>query len=245
MSTVHLPVTSLTITLKSMRFDDLDDAGRWAVLSRFPGFMGPRSAGDPRYRALLKETDVQPTEVDFAGDLAALKALLPAPRRFAGDRTLARGSYFTICHDSRGLDDGTLVRELGSYGNPPDAPGMRIEERLDAERALLRVAFEPGLDPVLESLHRTREVVLPLRVKTRRVAGVIDLRQPAAQLWFVETFGDPEVMQGSRAAGYVRDRRARIGAVHVPREPRVAEFITVHGLSRRLRRFAQRTPHTG
>ena len=39
-------------------------------------------------------------------------------RRFAGDATLPRSRYFTVCHTADGNDGGTLVNELTAYGQP-------------------------------------------------------------------------------------------------------------------------------
>jgi hypothetical protein len=39
-------------------------------------------------------------------------------RRFAGDATLSRGSYYTLCSDEQGDDSETLAHELMAYVNP-------------------------------------------------------------------------------------------------------------------------------
>jgi hypothetical protein len=38
-------------------------------------------------------------------------------RRFAGDRTLPRSRYYSVCRDENGIDDATLVGELCAYSS--------------------------------------------------------------------------------------------------------------------------------
>ena len=42
----------------------------------------------------------------------------PVRRRFAGDVTLSRGRYLSVCNDDLGNDNGTVTRELLAYYNP-------------------------------------------------------------------------------------------------------------------------------
>jgi len=47
-------------------------------------------------------------------------------RRYAGDRTLGRGRYWTICADSSGFDSGTLVHEIRAYFSYTSRCGIDI-----------------------------------------------------------------------------------------------------------------------
>ena len=42
----------------------------------------------------------------------------PIRRRFAGDITLSRGRYSSVCNDELGNDQGTVVRELLAITSP-------------------------------------------------------------------------------------------------------------------------------
>lgn len=193
---MQLPLESLELILKSLNPAALESLSATALVSTFSSFIGPNSPRDPRFQAYLTQTDFGDTDpVDRPG------GKLPAPRRFAGDHTLDRGRYYSICHNNFGDDDGTLVRELAAYVDPEMSPGMTIQEYL-ADEPRLKVSLEPGRNVLLEFFDGLREATLPLRVEIMELDGVLDLRKPSVQDWFVETFREPDIMQGDPEAGF-------------------------------------------
>jgi len=152
--------------------------------------------------------------------LAALPSWGPAPhnllddhyakwgreRRFAGDHTLPRCRYYTLCGAS-GEDHGTLLYELLAYSSGSHAHPFIIREvdlgieempaniaqyeRPPAGRAIrvtfpmLRAEAHPYIsDKGLQSATEGVAVYLPLNVVKLNVDGVLDLRDPAAGDWF-------------------------------------------------------------
>jgi HEAT repeats/PBS lyase HEAT-like repeat len=193
---MSIPLVSVHLTLKSLNPSDLGPLEAVALVSAFTGFIGPNSPRDPRFQDYRRETNFADADPVDRAD-----GKLSSPRRFAGDHTLGRGSYYSICYDSSGRDDGTLVRELAAYADPDVTPGMTIEEDVVHDPPSLRLSFQPRRNILLEHFNDTREVFLPLRVQTAEVSGVLDLRMPPIQEWFAATFGDPAFMQGAWEAG--------------------------------------------
>jgi hypothetical protein len=127
-------------------------------------------------------------------------------RRFAGDHLLPRLRYHAVCDES-GNDNKTLCKELFAYRDVRLSGGIRMFDPTDAvdKRALqppwnapsppmVYVRVDPGgFNRYLRraGLEQKPLVFLfPVRVARERIKNVVNLRQPATQLWFVRFFSD-------------------------------------------------------
>ena len=147
-------------------------------------------------------------------------------RRFAGDESLPRGRYYTVCHDSRGDDQDTLQGELWAYYRPERAGDIAMLD--SANEKLLREAEERGwwtlprlsvpyigivFAPAKNAPNpfgslvgvehpNALSVLLPVSVSEVCVERVLDLRQPEAARWFAYHFSrlvwEPDADAGIR-----------------------------------------------
>ena len=128
-------------------------------------------------------------------------------RRFAGDATLPRSRYFTVCHTADGNDGGTLVNELTAYGQPlrsgpvdiidtsvpsPEADHLRRYLRAGTAAVFFLVSesdiFPSPLHTVAGIDSAVRVGIVPLAITRVRLDRVIDLRVPSTADWFTREF---------------------------------------------------------
>jgi hypothetical protein len=191
-----VPLSEVELHLKQVQQAALNELGRAAMARAFTGFSDQNIRSPERIASYLAEmralTGVENTNFD------------PRPyRRFAGDPSLPRSRYFTIARDATGEDQGTLVRELRTYYNPQNAGIIQIFDttNLGDKEFLSGVAGgEPWIAVVFlplagrpntfastyTELAQPLIVLLPLRLETRRVKGVVDLRQPETARVFAQ-----------------------------------------------------------
>jgi hypothetical protein len=191
-----LPLTTFRGTLKQLDPSDSDEpartnAFRWA----FPAFLDP----------LVEETS--------ADQLSPYQKIKPRRRRFSGGQftrttPLPRKRYYTICHAANGFDAGTLCRELKSYAGSIIQQKVDLQDEVDSFSSVKRKAIiihfrDPdgeiasrlmsGVGTAL-SVHQGSDGItffgISLYYQTFDVVieNVIDLRIPATQQWFLETF---------------------------------------------------------
>jgi hypothetical protein len=135
-------------------------------------------------------------------------------RRFAGDRTLPRTRYFSLV-DGAGSDERTLLQEMSAYLIGSTYPGLvslfdsdgantmellgiladipkRNYAALDLTVPSLLIAVRPLIaDPMLRDAYGKATqyaIQVPYQLSDRTLAGVLDLRQPAARTWLVAQF---------------------------------------------------------
>ena len=103
---MELPLSTLTATLKfsSPKFNN--DIGRLVISEVFPGFMGDHKQDKVAEAKAMKAAGADHVFIIKDG---------PTRRRFAGDVTLSRGRYLSVCNDELGNDNGTVTRELLAY----------------------------------------------------------------------------------------------------------------------------------
>jgi hypothetical protein len=204
-----LPTTTFSGKLKFQRPTSLNPLGTAAIRFACPEFL-----------ELPEPTDEMKAEARLHADAGADRVLynLEKHRRYAGDVTLPRGAYFSICRDE--LDDaGTLENEISAYRNP-DATGpacvfdLAFQSRRDAlkipgpARPSLAVVLpaQGGTAERFHSLHKDLipspgnnaiYIEMPYDVEDVDIKDVIDLRLPSTQRWLFETFrlGDGKVLQ--------------------------------------------------
>jgi hypothetical protein len=202
-----LPFRALDVYVKQINSEKLSDLGRAALNHAFTGFLNL-----PEDQPLLREAYVKERKERFGLDFDP-----SVQRRFAGDKSLPRGRYFTLC-DETGFDHGTLIGELRTYYNPKQAGGVILLDLTNPEdfeaasqftsgqRQLLLVfrplgelanlfiaqadkaLAEKALEPLCGTLGSTNILVgLPLTVTKIHRERVIDLREPAVAYWFART----------------------------------------------------------
>jgi len=139
-------------------------------------------------------------------------------RRYAGDETLARGSYYSVCRNAGGDDIGTVTKEMNAY-RQPDRSGFVVAMDLyydecrdflhdsGAARHAFAVYIKDGSRFREVSGLRDEDIAIippgpvcvevPYQVAYREIDRVFDLRQPRAQKWFFERFrlGDGETLR--------------------------------------------------
>jgi hypothetical protein len=102
-----LPVQSMDVWVKQINSERVSDLGRAALAIAFSGFLDA-AEHQPRREEYVREIEQLFGRYDFDPSVQ---------RRFSGDKTLARGRYFSVC-DENGFDHGTLQGELRAYHNP-------------------------------------------------------------------------------------------------------------------------------
>jgi len=195
---INTALSTVRLVLKQITPDDLAEEGKAAMDACFTGFTEPLSSDDDYVR---QGQELAARRFGTAG--VPIESDLSTARRFAGDRSLSRGRYFTLCEDSSGNDGGTLVRELGAYHNPQKSGLVTIIDPTLPEhqdRVPLALRGQPLREllllfpPVGGASHpfakrftseaRPLYMTLPIRVFETEIDGVIDLRQPAVANWF-------------------------------------------------------------
>src|SRR5262249_44262578 len=105
------PFEKKTLFLKQVRLADLDETEKIALHFFFPRYhdgIGFQKA-ELSDRHLLKPLERHGFTVVRDHNQA---------RRYAGDSSLPRSSYFTVCRNEKGDDGGLLLRELKTYSKP-------------------------------------------------------------------------------------------------------------------------------
>jgi hypothetical protein len=136
-------------------------------------------------------------------------------RRYAGSAgTLEADSYFSVVRWN-GRDEGSLIRELFAYTDPVDTGLVMIDDMSDARDAssinrkygsnfetgeyLLLFVHEPErlMSPECQALAVSVGALpnffkVPFATRRLRREKVVDLRLPAVQAWFFDTFSKEE-----------------------------------------------------
>jgi hypothetical protein len=193
-----LPVRSVSLVVKQLDPSALNEFGLGVVRQCFGGFMTPRTEDDP-------DVVEQHRALDSVG--LGLKFDPTQARRFAGDHTLHRGRYYTVCRSESGDDGGTLMNELRAYYDPFSAGLVDIfdttvpssKERLPsfvaAELSRRAAARRPGhLVFVIRPLGGKPfpmqlppfAVALPLSILNIVIERAMDLRDPHCARWLTK-----------------------------------------------------------
>jgi hypothetical protein len=212
-----MPLSTLDTWLKQVDATQLNPMGMLALDHAFPHFLTFLDFDeDQAHNALLRRGYGVGT---FAkGDRA---------RRFAGDNTLPRGRYFTLCKNPQGDDGDTLQAELWAYYRPDQGGSMAM---LDSGNEALLAEFEqkgwwklPRLSvPYIGLMFGPSEegtnpfaqlagveppnapvVLLPLAIRKERIERVLDLRRPEATNWLARFFS--RLVIATDASAGIRD----------------------------------------
>ena len=197
-----IPLNTYSGWLKQIDVAELNPMGHLALDYAFPLFLSFLDFGDDQaHEALTRKASGHSPFVQ-----------LYRARRFAGDHTLPRGRYFTVCRDAQGNDMNTLLGELWAYYRPER--GGRIAMLDSTNEKALRAAEESGVwnlprlsVPFIGLMFAPSErgispfahmagidfpnalvVLLPVSVRDVQIERVLDLRQPEAAEWFAYYF---------------------------------------------------------
>lgn len=137
------PVSTMLVDvwLKQIDRSLLSELGFRAIRAAFPGFLDADEYWAQVGELAKDNPAVEQIAVRVEGDEIGQE------RRFAGDHTLPRGSYFSLAHDESGNDDGTLLAELYAYHDPDRAGPVLLEDidlTSDEAREPLRRPLPPG-----------------------------------------------------------------------------------------------------
>src|SRR6516162_6533073 len=121
--------------LKFHRLETLNQIGIAAVNFAFPEFLAlpdpipEQLAGMRRHR-------------EMGADFVAWKDR--PERRFAGDHTLPRSCFFSVCRNEDGDDSGTVAQELNAYRDPEKSgPVGAFDLMLKESRDALQITGRP------------------------------------------------------------------------------------------------------
>src|SRR5689334_21259491 len=119
-----IPFEKKLVSLKQVRVSELEEVERLALSFFFPGYHEGSGFEKPKLdeESLLK--DAQDTGFDIIRDKNQA-------RRYAGDFSLPRSSYFTVCRDEAGDDGGLLMRELSAYAKPQTSGLVQLYDTTD------------------------------------------------------------------------------------------------------------------
>jgi len=156
-----LPFRALDVYVKQINSDKLSDLGRAALNNAFTGFLNV-----PEDQPHLRETYVKERVERFG-----LMDFDPSvQRRFAGDKSLQRGRYFTLC-DETGFDHGTLIGELRTYYNPEQAGGVILLDLTNPKDFEAAKQFTSGQRQLLLTFRPLGELANPFITKVDKALG--------------------------------------------------------------------------
>lgn len=208
MMTTAQPLTTFAGYLKFHRPEALNALGQAAIQFAFPGFL-----------QLVKPSPEMLEEMRHHREMGAdYVAWEDRPhRRYAGDFTLPRGCYFSVCRNAEGDDGGTVANEMNAYREPEKTgPVAAFDLMSETSREALRIkggprhAFgifikdknrflqsnEPVLDQSVLQGSGALVVDVPYQVEYREIEGILDMRLPHVQEWFFNYFrlGDGQAL---------------------------------------------------
>ena len=202
-----MPLTDFIATVKFYRPSFGNPLGSMVMREAFPAF-DPDPKDEEAAQRAMKAMQDQMIAAKKGGAKQVFAVKGHTRRRFAGDFTLSRGSYYSVCNDEYGNDQGTLVGELSAYRVPaltgeifvydlvmPDQAEL-LHEHCDAPAGFV-VELRPtekGPNPVALKLFQANLISLdqptlpfmifmPLAIERFEVPRVLDLRQLEAQQW--------------------------------------------------------------
>ena len=202
-----MPLTDFIDTVKFYRPSFGNPLGSMVMREAFPAFDPEPKDEEAAQRATnAMQEQMRAAKKGGAQRVFAVKG--HTRRRFAGDFTLSRGSYYSVCNDEHGNDHGTLVGELSAYRVPALTGDIVVHDLVMPEQAELLhkhcdapagfvVELRPsekGPNPVTLKLWQANLISLdqptmgvvifmPLAIALIEVPQVLDLRQLEAQQW--------------------------------------------------------------
>ena len=195
-----IPFEKKVISLKQVRVSDLEEVERLALSFFFPGY----HEGSGFEKRKLDEEHLLKEAQDSGFEIIRDKN---QARRYAGDFSLPRSSYFTVCRDEAGDDGGLLLRELSTYAQPQKSGLVQLYDTTDPSDAIepLRAMLKPGKSAIFcfpqdlkhfpspyrrfvgLDANRDAKIVAIIPTQSMQIGfdRLIDLRMPTTRRWFV------------------------------------------------------------
>jgi hypothetical protein len=198
---MDIPYTSFNGNLKFTRSGTAEEIATDAFQFLAPGFFDV-----PEKRKISKIGSALLKAAGKMGFETMFYDMEPKRRRFAGDQTLSRGSYYAVCCEGSNSDEGLLVNEINAY-RIPEKHGFTIVVDLDDEaiankfnngvREFQFLILIADVDLFVKQYPKYKDLVTcknnlavkhPYTTEYREINKVIDLRLPLTREWFFETF---------------------------------------------------------
>src|SRR5262245_1573253 len=134
-----VPFERKTLFLKQVRVAELDEIEKLALDFFFPGY----HEGSGFEENKLSEHSLLKPAKDAGFTVIRDKN---QARRYAGDFSLPRSSYFTVCRNEKGDDRALLLRELKTYSRPHQSGYVNFFDTTDPDERIkpLREMLKPG-----------------------------------------------------------------------------------------------------
>ena len=196
-----IPLSTFDGWLKQINPATLNPMGRLALDRAFPLFLSFMDFSEDLAHNLLTRR---------GGGVKEFHRPLRT-RRYAGDDSLPRGRYFSLCQDEGGDDAGTLKGELWAYYRARDAGaidildfslsgavrafeqgyGITFPEVKGPALALLFLQGRQAPSPFISLLGVDESkviVIIPVQTIRTRIERTLDLREPHVAQWFAHFF---------------------------------------------------------
>jgi hypothetical protein len=194
---MNIPFSRRRLFLKQVNAEDMGDDGR-VFRTLFKSFSGSIELSNPAEDSTLvgKFRQAMPDTPFIQDDRV--------PRRFAGDTSLSRGRYYTLCNQD-GEDAGALIAELEHYLKPSEfvtlldtsiechaKSAQEFKSRIGASVVVARLWPIFGHNhPIVQEFElaqnvETVDLAFPIRIQEKSFERVVDLREPATLEWLKE-----------------------------------------------------------
>jgi hypothetical protein len=198
-----VPFEKKTLFLKQVRVSDLEEVEKLALYFFFPGYH--EGAGFERADKLSEKSLLS----TFHRSGFTVVRDNNATRRYAGDFSLPRSSYFTVCRNAEGDDGGLLMRELMTYSKPHMSGPVNLFDSTDPNNIIdkFRSMLRPGKSALfcipnelrnfpspfrkitgIENSDVTIAAIIPTQLVQITFERLIDVRMPNTRQWFVQEF---------------------------------------------------------
>jgi len=196
-----IPFEKKTLFLKQVRMTDLEDMETLALHFFFPGYHD----GSGFDQANLSKASLLGS---FRTEGFTLVEDKNSNRRYAGDFSLPRSSYFTVCRTAEGDDGGLLMYELKTYSKPHMSGYVVLLDSAapNPNMDFFRSILKPGASALFcipqelihfpspfrqlmkpDAINKDAQIVaiIPTWMIKTTFERLIDLRMPKTRQWFV------------------------------------------------------------
>lgn len=206
----QIPFQKFKGFLRQMQFEDLNEIGLFAMQKGFTGFLDIPKPTEKEVSELIERNKARGINYD------KLFYVQKNPRRFAGDYTLPKSRYFSVCKNKEGNDNNTLQSELYAYYRPKETGYVTIADLTDEiqrtsiinsglpdtkgvydiQLLFIREIGKPFIFDVIDGIDEKIPYVMigiPLRIDYHEIDNEIDLRDPYTAEWFAQTMSHIEI----------------------------------------------------
>jgi len=209
--TGDIPLSSFNSTVKFYRSSFSNPLGSMLMNEAFPRFCARNAQEITQDQHKYQQEKMATAWMTGAKRVFMVKDILR--RRFAGDATLHRGCYYSVCNDKLGNDHGTLARELTAYMDPCMYGSIIVHDLQMPEDSIMlqkyctapagfAVELLPtveGSNPIVMQMQQANLltvsdplkpylIYMPLAIEQFEIPQVLDLRQLEEQIWLTKFF---------------------------------------------------------